>query len=239
MKLNLVIFFLGLFVSGKGQTLADVEKRLKLLLNPTKLHYDTTGFSTLPKIDFFCDDENKNNWAYYHVVDLNKDGRSDLIYSGPCMPYFQTAIFLNDGLNLNQVHSYPGNIISIEQESDRAIVNILMEGCCCDYFSDYIEVTIHNNSRVDKNQITFDNNTKLDLSNLAEIEVTGTLRTSAELDDIEKKEDCTNQIVTGNHLTYINKLVTVFQLQRAGQWRLILYPEDKEKSWIGWIKVDQ
>lgn len=246
MRLGFTILFFGLFGVSYGQTIADIEKRLRLLDNQVVFKFDTTGFSTLPKFEYSCDDhfkaydfpENKSKWDYYHVIDLNNDGLKDLIYSGPCLPYPQTGIFLNDGQSLKNMHDYAGQIVSIENKPDRTIVNIFKEFCCCDYFSDYIEVTIHNDSHVDKNQISFEGNTQTKFDKLTELKVKGILRTSPELNDKGKNDDCSDQIIKGNHLAYINKLTTVFQLKQSGQWRLILYPVDKLHSWIGWIKVD-
>jgi hypothetical protein len=247
MRLAFTIFFFGLFGISYGQTISDIEKRLRLFDNQIVLKFDTTGLSTLPKFDYFCDDhfkaydfpESKNKWDYYHVIDLNNDGLKDLIYSGPCLPYPQTGIFLSDGVSLTRVHDYAGKVISIENKPGRTIINIFKEFCCCDYFSDYKEVIIRNDSHFDKNQISFEGNTQIKFDKLREIKVKGVLRTSPELNDTEKKDDCSDQIIKGNHLAYIKKLTTVFQLNQSGQWRLILYPVDKFNSWIGWIKVDK
>jgi hypothetical protein len=195
MKIGFTLLFFGLIGVSYGQTLAEIEKRLGLLDNHVELKYDTTGLSTLPKFEYFCDDhfeayefpENKSKWDYYHVIDLNNDGLKDLLYSGPCLPYDQTGIFLNDGLSLKQIHSYPGQIISIEQKINGTIIETLKEFCCCDYFSDYVEVIIRNDSQVDKNEITFEGNTKIKLDKLVMIKVIGVLRTSAELNDVKKK----------------------------------------------------
>ena len=236
MRLALAILILGLSTVSSGQTLFDIEKRLKLLNNPADLVYDTTGFSKLPPFNYFCDGENQHKWDNYHIVDLNNDGVDDLIYSGPCMPYSQTGIFLNDGQKLKQIHDSPGQIVALEQSTNGTIVNILKEACCCDYFSDYIEIRIHSDCTVDKNVITFEGNTEITLDSLQEIKITGTLRKSPEINEIEKKDDCSEQIIRGNHLLAISKLTSVVELTRSGNWRLVLYPEDKMQSWIGWIK---
>ena len=66
--------------------------------------------------------------------------------------------------------------------------------------------------------------------------IKGILRTSPEINDKKKKDDCSDQIIEGNHLAHINKLTTVVQLSQSGQWRLVLYEVDKDNSYIGWIK---
>ncbi|GCD76948.1 hypothetical protein JCM31826_04300 [Thermaurantimonas aggregans] len=244
MKLGLTIIFLGLVTGLNAQSLTDIEKRLRFLEKSAPLTYDTTGFSTLPKVKYLCDEhfdayefpENKKTEDYYHVVDLNNDGLKDLIYSGPCLPYDQTGIFLNDGKSLKLIHGYPGEVVSLEKSIDKTTINILKKSCCCDYYSDYIQVTIWNDSRVDKHQITFFGNPEIKIDKVTELKTKGVLRTSPEVNDIKKKDDCSDQIMEGNHLTRIDKITTVVQLSQSGQWKLVLYSVDKENSYIGWIK---
>jgi len=244
MKGGLIITFLGLSVGLNAQTVTNIDKRLKYLNKSVPLTFDTTDFSTLPKVKYMCDEhfkafefpENKKTKDYYHVVDLNNDGLRDLIYSGPCLPYDQTGIFLNDGKTLKLIHNYPGEVVSLEKSIDKTEINILKRSCCCDYYSDYIQVTIWNDSRVDKNQITFWGNTEVKVDKVIELKIKGILRTSPETNDKKKEDDCSDQIFEGNHLARIDKLTTVFQLSKFGQWRLVLYPVDRENSYIGWIK---
>jgi hypothetical protein len=238
MKFGVIILLVGFGIASNAQTLTDIEKRLRLLDNRVEWTYDTTGFSKLPKLEYDCDGENENPWDYYHVVDLNNDGLKDLIYSGPCHPYSQTDIFLNNGQTLKQVHDYPGELISIEKKADGTVVNVFKEFCCCDYYSDYIQLTIYNDSHVEKNQITFEGNTEVKFDRLIELKVKGRLRTTPELNDKDHKDECTDQEIKGNHLAYIKNPTKVIQLKQSGQWRLVLYSVDKTNSWIGWIWSD-
>jgi hypothetical protein len=241
MKDWLAILTLGITLTSYGQTLQDIEKRLRLLEKPPEYEefkYDTTGFSKLPLFKYFCDEENENKWDYYHVVDLNNDGLKDLIYRGPCMPYSETGIFLNKGGSLGLIHSEPGNVLSIEKNKNGAVIQVLKWPCCCDSFFDSYEIVIHNDSHVEKNLIIFKSNTKVMLDKLKEIKVTGIVRSTEELNDTEKKDDCSDQLIKGNRLTEITKPTTVVQLCQRGQWRLVLYPENKMTSWIGWVKME-
>lgn len=223
-----------------GQTLSDLEQRLQLLDSLSEFKYDTTGFSMLPKIDHFCDNENQNPWDYYHVADLNSDGLNDLIYSGPCKPYGQTGIFLNTGQAFKRVHNYPGTLVSIEKRTSSTIIHILKTACCCDYYSEYIAVTIDTTSNVTKNTIAFEANTKIKLGmRLRYSKVIGTLRTTPKTNDIIKKDPCNGQIVKGNQITRIENFKDIIQLNRVGSWWLVLYPQNKERSWIGWIKINK
>ncbi|HTE23947.1 hypothetical protein [Flavitalea sp.] len=238
MKFYLSILTLSLSTVSPAQTTFDIEKRLKLLNNHAAFAFDTTGFSKIPPLkDYFCDDQSFRKWDSYHVVDLNNDGIDDLIYSGPCRPYPQTGIFLNDGQKLKQIHDSPGQIIALEQTTKGTIINILKEACCCDYFSEYTAITIYNDSGVDKNVITFDGNTKITLDKLHETEIKGTLRSSPKINDIVKKDDCSEETIKGNHVRYISKLTKVVELTSSGKWRLVFYPENKKQSWIGWIRL--
>jgi len=238
MRIGLTILFLTLSVASKAQTLGDIEERLGLLSKKEKWSYDTTGFSKLPRFNHHCDTENQHPFDYYHVVDLDMDGKNDLIYSGPCNPYFQTTIFLNDGLKLKPVHDYPGLIVSIEMKTDNKTVNIFKESIACDKFSELIRVTIHNDSQIQTNQIAFHANTKVQMDVLLESKAQGVLRTTPEVNDIVKEDNCSGEPKKGNHLLYLGKLTNVFELKREGQWRLILYPMNSMNSWIGWIRVD-
>jgi hypothetical protein len=238
MRLGLTIFLLVLSVASRSQTLSDTEERLRLLTNKEKWRFDTTGFSILPRFNHRCDINNESPFDYYHVLDLNMDGKKDLIYSGPCNPYSQTTIFLNDGLKLKPIHDYPGLLVSIETKADSKSVNIFKESIACDRFSELIQVTIFKDSRIETNQITFDATTKIQTETLSEIRVKGVLRTTPELDDKGKEDDCSGQAKKGNHLLYLDKLTSVIELKREGHWRLILYPMNRMNSWIGWISVE-
>ncbi|HTF31332.1 MAG TPA: hypothetical protein VK625_20890, partial [Flavitalea sp.] len=97
---------------------------------------------------------------------------------------------------------------------------------------------------VDKNVITFDGNTKITLDKLHitldklhETEIKGTLRSSPKINDIVKKDDCSEETIKGNHIRYISKLTKVIELTGSGKWRLVFYPENKKQSWIGWIRL--
>ncbi len=239
MKYVLTILLTGLTVLAYGQTLTDVDRRLRLLEARVPFEHDTTGFSSLPKFDYFCDNENQNTSDYYHVVDLNNDGLKDLIYSGPCMPYGQTGIFLNSGVSFRKIHNYPGEIVSIDKRPSKTIINILKVPCCCDHYTEYIEVTVDDSSNVTKHIITFTKNTKLTLgSKLRAVTVVGTIRTSPVIDDVAKKDDCRDVIIRGNQLIRLTKFSNIIQLSRAGSWWLVLYPETKERSWIGWMRFN-
>jgi hypothetical protein len=238
MKLWLTILMLGHAVLSYGQTLEGLRARLSLLEKSADFHFDTAGFSKLPKIDYRCDNKNVNTSDYYHVVDLDNDGRNDLIFSGPCETTLKTGIFLNTGRGFRRVYDNPGKIISIEAFETQTVINIFKEACCCEFFSQYTEVIIGQNSEVTRNTIVFGPNTRISVSSrLKEDKVMGTLRTTPQVNDVIKRDDCNNTI-KGNQLTRIHGFKDVIQLNRDGPWWLVLYPENRERSWIGWMKLE-
>ena len=247
MKIVVTLILLGLSFKMNAQSLDDIRQKIQLIITPDKVNSDTTGYSQLPKLTVECDDhfkaydfpKGKTKWDYYHVVDLDLDGLNDFIYSGPCLPYDGTSIFLNDGSRLNRVFEYAGQIVSLKKLGDRTIITLFKKSCCCDYNSDLVDVIIHRNAPVEERWISFFGNTKVDVDKMEKLKVNGILRTQPEVIDIETKDNCTDEILKGNHLKNIEKTTEVIQLKRDGNWRLVVYPEDKKQSWIGWIKWDK
>lgn len=177
---------------------------------------------------------NKNNWNNFLPIDLNNDGLLDLIFSGPCDPYDQTSIYINERNQLILIHESAGKVNYIEKKTDKTIINIRKEPCCCDIEYSNTEVTIDKNLGTVWNSITYVQNTKMDGKPI-ELMVSGVLRRSPVINDAEKKDEC-NQIFKGNHLINISKPSRVIQLTRLSHWRLVLYPITKTSSMIGWVK---
>ena len=239
MRYVFTILILVLRLASFGQTLSDIDNRLRLLENRTDFKYDTTGFSALPKIDFFCDNGNQNPWDYYHVVDLNGDGLNDLIYSGPCKPEGQTGIFLNTAKGFKKLFNYPGELVHIDQNKSTKVVHIFRTACCCNFYSEYIAVSIDSLSNVSKNIISFGAETNVKIgTRLRKQKVVGVLRTTPEVNDLLKKDPCGKQSIKGNHVARIQNFKDVIQLSKSGSWWLVLYPLNKERSLIGWMKIN-
>jgi hypothetical protein len=253
MKIYFLIFFLGFTAVSMGQSIENIQKRLKLLNTDMKVKFDTTGFSKLPRFSFFCTSEiviteeggtekivpseTQEPWKYYSVIDLNNDGLNDLIYSGPCSVYDQTGVFVNDGKTLQLVYDYPGRIISIEQNGIRTTINSLYQPTGCDPDNELTEIVISKGISATTNRISFANIPKLNLDELKKVKIKGMLRWSPKQDDMEKKEGCFDRLVKGNHLLLIDKLTEVIQLKQSGRWLLILYKKNKDESIIGWIEI--
>jgi hypothetical protein len=211
---------------------------LKLLENPAEFPNDTTGFSALPKIDYACDNKSNNASDYYHVADLNGDGRKDLIYSGPCRDVKQSAIFLNTGRVFRKIYDNIGRVVSVEKDGSETRINIFKEPARCDFFSQYTEVVINEKNQITRNTIVFGAQTKITVaSRLREDKVVGTMRTTPHINDIIKRDACNNTI-KGNQLTRIHDFTNIIQINKVGPWWLVLYPESGDRAWIGWMKLE-
>jgi hypothetical protein len=238
MKLSFTILLLLLAILSYAQTLDGLRERLSILQAKGEFNYDTTGFSSLPRIDYKCDNKNKRPVDNFHVVDLNEDGLNDLIYSGPCDGETQTGIFLNTGRVFRKVYDNVGKILSIEKAGSETKINIFKEACCCDFFSQYTQITINEKSEITRNTIVFGAQTKILVSSrFKEDKAMGTIRTTPQVNDVVKRDDCNNS-VKGNHLTRISDFRSIVQINKIGSWWLVWYPESGDRSWIGWMKLD-
>lgn len=239
MRFGFIIVMVLVAVQVCGQAVSDISKRLLLLQNDAEFKFDASDFSSLPEFENHCDNKNENPTDYYHVTDLNNDGKSDLIYSGPCEPTGQTTIYLNAGNKLRKAGAFPGKLIAIDKNGAGSVLHILKEVCCCYPFNEFIQVTIDRDSKIAKNTITFGSDTKIRLNNrLRQEKVMGTIRTTPRVYDVPKADECKRQVYRGNQLRRVEGFKDVVQLYRAGEWWLVLYPESTERSWIGWMKLN-
>ncbi|NOS92106.1 MAG: hypothetical protein HOP30_09305 [Cyclobacteriaceae bacterium] len=252
MKTTILIFFLTLTIGSQCQSIENIKKRLQLLSDSSKIRSDTTGLSRLPRFTFFCTaeiiiteedrtektipSEIQDPWNYYSVIDLNNDGLNDLVYSGPCNPYDQTGILLNDGKSLQLIYDYPGVVISIVKGSTQTTIHSLYRPTGCYSNNELIEITIVKGKPPSINRIGYTVIPKLNLQNLKNVKVQGVLRWSPKQDDVERKDECSDQRIKGNHLLNIDKPTEAIQLDQFGQWRLVLYKTSNHESIIGWIK---
>ena len=221
-----------------GQSLEGLRNRLIMLERPPEFRMDTAGFSSLPKIDYGCDDNNKTASQYYHVVDLDNDGRNDLLYSGPCRNAQQAAIFFNTGKSLKKVYDNLGRIISVEKKESKTRIHVFKEASRCDFFSQYTEIVINDKSEMTRHTIVFGAQTKISVATrLREDKVVGTIRTTPQVNDVVKRDACNNTI-RGNHLTRIHDFRDIVQINKSGPWWLVLYPETGDRAWIGWMKLE-
>lgn len=238
MRLRFTILTTLLTTLSYGQSLDGLRTRLRILEKPSTFLNDTSGFSLLPKIDYGCDGKNKKASDYYHVMDLNGDGRKDLIYSGPCKEATQTGIFLNTGKGFKKVYDNTGRVVLVEREGSETRINIFKEASKCDFFSQYTEVVINEKNELRRNTIVFGAQTKITLApRLKKDKVVGTMRTTPHINDVIKRDACNNTI-KGNQLMRISDFRDIVQINKVGPWWLVLYPETGDRAWIGWMKLE-
>lgn len=229
---TLILFFI--YINSFGQEFSTIKSRIDLLETNINFKLDSTGLSKLPLPIYNCAINNsENNW---HIQDLNNGGLKDLIYSGTCQPYHQTAIFLNSKRGFKLVHDFPGKLISITDSPSIVKINILKSSCCCDYYSNLIEVSINNKSEIQKNTISFHFETKIETSNkLISKTLSGILRSSPKIEDSIKKDPCTDEKIIGNQFETIEKK-SVIVLNEEKDWLLVLIKQSDTYSILGWVK---
>ncbi|QXP59101.1 hypothetical protein [Olleya sp. HaHaR_3_96] len=141
-----------------GQDLNDLKIKLDVIENRIEFKIDSTGLSKLVLPSFLCSGSKSDKG--WHVQDVNNDGLKDLIYSGYCQPYFQTTIFLNSNNGFKIVYDYPGESLSITKTAKETKLIIIKDNMGCDYYSNLIEVSITNNSKVSKQTLAYHFDTK-------------------------------------------------------------------------------
>ena len=126
-------------------------------------------------------------------------------------------------------------MISIESNTRKTKVNILKSSCCCDHYSDLIEISINNESEIQKNTILFHSNTEIEVSNtIYRKNLSGILRSTATIEDAVKKDPCTDDKIIGNQIgTLKNEKVVV--LSEIKDWFLVLIKQNNVSAKIGWI----
>lgn len=219
-----------------GQSLDALKSTIKRLSIAKTVNFkmDSTGLSKLPKPVYYCSEGVKD--IAWHVVDLNKDGQKDLIYSGPCQPYSQTAIFINNGAKLKKVYEYSGALTSIKSDDEQTIISILMQPMGCIYYADYIQVAIGLDTKIKKHTIEYHTDTKIGVADTIEKKhLSGVLRTQPIVNDSIHKDACTSDIFIGNQITKLtNKEVVIIDTQN--KWSQVLYKKNEDYSIIGWMK---
>ncbi|PKV50954.1 hypothetical protein ATE84_3023 [Aquimarina sp. MAR_2010_214] len=237
MRVILIIALLISYISY-SQTQTDLRDQLMVLVNADSVNFklDSTGFEKLPKIDYDCYDGESG--IFWHVQDLNNDGLKDLIYSGPCKPYYQCIIFLNDGTKLNNVYDSPGKLLKVQTDHLASKISILKSNCCCDYYSEFTEISIGFDNRMVKAIVEYHFDTKVSLaSELKEKLISGVLRSKPIVYDNIHQDPCLPQKNIGNQILKINNEKVVVLDFKEG-WYLILHKKDNEHSIIGWVKKE-
>jgi len=94
-------------------------------------------------------------------------------------------------------------------------------------------------SQVTKHTILFGPTTKITIGGrLKQEKVVGMIRTTPQVNDEVKRNECNTAVRKGNQLTRIEEFKNIVQLNKYGDWWLVLYQENGEKSWIGWMRLN-
>ena len=107
-----------------------------------------------------CANQIQNGGAYFHFLDVDADGRLDLVYSGPhvlCDRNLEgesTTLYLNRGRRLRRVFRAPGRVISMWRPVPWAPVAFALraDGCCAD---PHYEITAYF-PRVARDELAFE-----------------------------------------------------------------------------------
>lgn len=219
--------------------LEEVQRILKVLNDTSGIPRDTIGFSELPKIDFLCDEEYQFERKYYSIIDLNHDGLKDLIYSGPCLVYDQTVIFIQKGSRFLKIYDEAGRVVSVRTFDSMTHVYSQYEPVGCYSDNHLSEISIKNDSIPIVKRINYVKFPKMTLNSLKLIKVKGVLRWSPKEDEVDRKDPCSDNVIHGNHLLRIENERSVIQVAREKDWSFVLYKTDEANSILGWIKKEQ
>ncbi|WP_152538484.1 hypothetical protein [Aquimarina macrocephali] len=225
---------------GSAQNNNALRVSLKLLQTPPEFQFsmDSTGFSKLAKPQFYsaiADTDVINiNPRNIHFVDFNNDGNKDIIYQDT-QHYLATILFVNKDNDFKETWSGPGKLVEVKQ-GEETIIYVLKNAIGCDYSSQLIELIVHNDNTITQSSITYHYNTTIRDTNtvLKQKKISGILRTQPILDNKDKVDSCSGDLINGNQLKTIeNKIVTIIKKQK--NWLLVIYKE-KDNSSIGWIR---
>ncbi|MDO6492876.1 MULTISPECIES: hypothetical protein [unclassified Cellulophaga] len=233
MKYAIAIVFFLMSLSLFSQDFSDIKTRIGLLKTTSNFKLDSTGVSKIQVPTYYCNtNKTDNNW---HVQDLNNDGLKDLIFTGPCQPYHQTAIFLNSKKGFQLVYDAPGKILSIKNTTNGTEINSYNPSCCCSYYSSLVKVTINNTSVVKESTISFYDKTVITASDkLYTKAVSGILRSTPVIDDVIKKDPCTGEEIVGNTIGSL-KNESAIVVNQEKEWLLVFIKQNGSYA-VGWVK---
>ncbi len=227
----LILLHLAFCPSIYAQEIEGLSYRISLLTDSIMLSLDTTGYGQLPL--------GKENFdlAGCHVVDLNLDGKNDLIYTLGFPPYLNVQMYLNNGKRLEEVYTYIGALQAIKQTSQTSVVYFVKNSCCCDAYSDLVKVEVDKASKVTEDIISFHYETEISESpKFLHKQLSGTLRTIPSVNDSLMRDPCTDDTLIGNRIGELARQ-SVWVLTSEGDWHLIIPQQtDSVHRLIAWIK---
>lgn len=234
------IWFLFLALSGCAQN-STLEIQLQLLQNPLehKFTLDSTGFSNIKKAKFFTKSGNANvfdiNSNNIHVVDVNKDGKKDIIYQDT-RQYPATVLLVRKGDDFVEIWNGTGALVDVKQGKHTTIY-VLSSAIGCFDITMLSELMIKRDNILIENTIALHSDTKIEKTNktFEQKIISGIVRTQPSIDNKEKTDPCTGDVKTGNQIKTIEN-VEVTVIKKQNDWLFIVLKE-KGNSIIGWVKI--
>ncbi len=216
-------------------------RNIQLITDSINFKLDSSEFSKLPKIQYNYECVKNDHEFSWHVMDLNNDGLKDVISLAPCDPYYQTVVFINNGSNLRKVYEYPGRLLAVKENGSGSIIHILKSSCCCDYYSELVEVKIDSNNKLSHCTFSYHEDTEVELNQnleLTKINVSGILRTKPIVNNNSFNDPCSSQIIHGNRILELdNDEVTI--IATKNDWHLVVHIQNDNHHIIGWINKEQ
>jgi hypothetical protein len=156
-------------------------------------------------------------------------------FSGACMPYDRTIIYLNSAGGQMVSYDFPGKVVGLEKNEAGVSIFIFAEACCCSYYNELSCITPDKEFEVVSTSITWHRDVVLEIDKPKKAVKAGVLRTSPKTEDTKYPDECSGIIMTGNHMNLLDKGTELYVLAEKYTWSLVLWQQDRGVFWIGWI----
>jgi len=226
--------------TGCAQSKSVLGTRLLLLQNPSenKFLMDSTGFSKIKNAKFYSkrgdSDVFNINSQNIHIVDFNNDGQKDIIYQETRL-HQATVLLVKKDNKFIEIWNGPGVLVDIKQREETSIY-VRSNGIGCFPYTMLFELIIKNDNSLMLSTIGHHSDTEVKDLKIKPMKqkLSGLLRTQPIIDNKEKKDSCTGDVMIGNQIRRLdNEEVTI--LKEQNDWFLVLY-NSKDTNLISWIK---
>lgn len=230
MKYILLLITCFAFFQLSAQNVENLKLKIDVHLDTAIFRNDSTGISSMNVGGTGCNVLYTDR--YWHVEDLNNDGLLDAIHNGPCLPYSETIIYLNDSNEFKQVYRGPGTIKAIKEIDGEKHIFIFKPSFGCDYDNKITELIVKKDTVEHTKTFYFHQDIYLN-GNLLYIKAkaTGDLRTNRRLFNKVHYDRCTGDTITGNIIAKLNETPCII-LDEYDEWYLITISSYKFTGWI-------
>lgn len=183
----------------------------------------------------------KGNREMLHMVDLDNDGDQDLIFDGPCAPYKQVIIYINDGGKLRIIWDEPGEVISVSQHEEGSEVLVWNEACCCNNYKSLSSIGIQKlEEKPNVESLSWHQNIQVPINFYTKSQqAIGVFRSSPFIEDQVRKDECTGESVIGNQDFILENQVSAFKITSQGNMQLLAV-EVLPNCWnLGWQEINK